>query len=275
MDQLIIRNLEVTARQGNFEEEPVKEQKFLISASLSLDMKPAGKLDDPSLSPDASKVMRYMTAFMQKYSFRLLETAAERMAEGILTSFLQVEKAELEIGKAWEEEEITADRVSVRVERGWHTAYIGIGSNVGDRSAHMEKAMEKLRMRHDCRMLQESMIIETKPYGNIVQDDFLNACFVMRTWMNPEELLTCLHILEEEEGRRTPDVKWGPRVLDLDIIFYDDLVYESDDLIIPHVDMENRRYVLEPLSEIAPNKRHPILGTTVSQLYDDMSGEDE
>ena len=116
---------------------------------------------------------------------------------------------------------------------------------------------------------------ETKPYGNIIQDDFLNGCFVMRTWMSPEELLTCFHILEDEEGNQRLDVKWGPRALDLDIIFYDDLVYESDDLIIPHVDMENRRYVLEPLSEIAPNKRHPILGTTVRELYEEMAGEEE
>ena len=116
MDQLKIRNLEVTARQGNPGNGQITEQKFLLSAALYLDMRQAGKLDDPALSLDAAAVMRYMTVFMQKYPFRLQETAAERMAEGILTCFQQTEKVVLEIEKVWTNSEIAAESVSVQVD---------------------------------------------------------------------------------------------------------------------------------------------------------------
>ena len=97
------------------------------------------------------------------------------------------------------------------------------------------------------------------------QGDFLNGCLCIETLFTPGELLCKLHEIEAATGR-VREIHWGPRTLDLDIIFYDDLVYEDDELIIPHVDMENRRFVLEPMAEIAPNLRHPILKKTMVQL---------
>ena len=87
--------------------------------------------------------------------------------------------------------------------------------------------------------------------------------------LNQEELLELLHRIEAEADRKRLIV-WGPRTLDMDIVFFDKLVYESEDLIIPHVDMQNRLFVLEPLSELCPNYRHPILGKTVTQLRDEL-----
>jgi dihydroneopterin aldolase/2-amino-4-hydroxy-6-hydroxymethyldihydropteridine diphosphokinase len=112
-------------------------------------------------------------------------------------------------------------------------------------------------------------MITTKPYGPVEQEDFLNGCLVLETMLNQEELLELLHRIEAEAGRKRLIV-WGPRTLDLDIVFFDKLVYESEDLIIPHVDMQNRLFVLQPLAELCPNYRHPILGKTVTQLRNEL-----
>ena len=94
----------------------------------------------------------------------------------------------------------------------------------------------------------------------------------METLLGQEELLEVLHVLEADADRRRV-LRWGPRTLDLDIVFYDKLVYESKTLIIPHVDMENRYFVLKPLAELCPNFRHPILGKTVTQLLNSLENE--
>ena len=114
-----------------------------------------------------------------------------------------------------------------------------------------------------------SNLITTKPYGPVEQEDFLNGCLKLETLLDAEELLVFLHQIEAEANRKRI-VRWGPRTLDMDIVFFDKLVYESDDLIIPHVDMHNRTFVLEPLMELCPNYRHPIYKKTVTQMYNEV-----
>ncbi|MBR1853570.1 MAG: 2-amino-4-hydroxy-6-hydroxymethyldihydropteridine diphosphokinase, partial [Lachnospiraceae bacterium] len=109
--------------------------------------------------------------------------------------------------------------------------------------------------------------IETEGYGITDQPKFLNTMVKARTLLTPRELLDQLNLIEDAAGR-TRDVRWGPRTLDLDIIFYDKLIYEDNVIILPHVDLENRYFVLKPLSQLAPNFRHPILGKTVTQMLD-------
>ena len=94
---------------------------------------------------------------------------------------------------------------------------------------------------------------------------------MMRTLLTPEELLDCLHEIEAAAGRvRT--LRWGPRTLDLDILLYDDLILDTEDLHIPHIDMQNRDFVLKPLAQIAPYKRHPVLNRTIGQLEEELDG---
>ena len=112
----------------------------------------------------------------------------------------------------------------------------------------------------------------TKPYGGVEQDDFLNGAMEVRTLLTPEELLAELHRIEAEHGRERV-LRWGPRTLDLDIIFYDDLVMDSDELTIPHIDMQNRDFAVDPMAEIAPYKRHPIYGKTMKELKGELHGE--
>ena len=101
------------------------------------------------------------------------------------------------------------------------------------------------------------------------QDNFLNGVIEIETLLEPEELLDVLHEIENNAGRERL-LRWGPRTLDLDILFFDKLIYESDTLVIPHPDIQNRSFVLQPLSTMAPNYRHPVLGTTVRQELDEL-----
>ena len=134
--------------------------------------------------------------------------------------------------------------------------------------------MNALRLHPLISVKKVSQLIRTKPYGDVVQEDFLNGALEIETLLTPQELLEALHVIEDAAGR-TREVRWGPRTLDLDILFYDKLIYESDDLIIPHVDLENRRFVLEPLFEIAPGYRHPVFHKTVEQMYRALGAEAE
>ena len=157
----------------------------------------------------------------------------------------------------------------MEISRGWHTAYIALGSNMGDKEGYLRGAVEKLNEKPDCQVLQVSDFLITEPYGGVEQDDFLNGALVLRTLLSPEELLERLHEIEQEAHRERV-VHWGPRTLDLDILLYDDLVLDTPDLHIPHIELHKRDFVLIPLAQLAPWKRHPLLGKTMAELLDNL-----
>ena len=131
-----------------------------------------------------------------------------------------------------------------------------------DSEAYLKEAIDKLDHLPTSRVEKVSSFLVTAPYGVTDQPDFLNGCLKLQTLLYPEELLRELNRIEQEAGRERI-IHWGPRTLDLDIIFYDDLICEEDDLCIPHIEMHKRSFVLKPLEEIAPYKRHPVTGKTV------------
>ena len=188
----------------------------------------------------------------------------------MLLSYPLLRKVRLTIKKPWAPVKLPLKTVSVTIERGWHTAYIALGSNMGDRKAYLDQAVKELDDRADSRVEKVSGFIETPPYGVTDQADFLNGCLKLKTLLYPGELLEELGRIEKDAGRERI-IHWGPRTLDLDIIFYDDLVWEEDELCIPHVEMHKRRFVLEPLSEIAPYKRHPVYGKTVKEMLAELA----
>ena len=149
-----------------------------------------------------------------------------------------------------------------------HKAFIALGSNLGDKRKNIEIAIEKIKEK-GINILKVSSIIETEPYGYKDQDSFLNAVCLVETSLDPFSLLKVLLNIEEEMGRKRT-FKWGPRNIDLDIIFYDDLVIESEELIIPHPDAHNRTFVMGPISEIEPDFVHPVLKRKVIDIYNDL-----
>ena len=116
-----------------------------------------------------------------------------------------------------------------------------------------------------CKVLKVSDYLVTAPYGGVEQDDFLNACLSMRTLYNPHELLERMHEIEQA-AKRERLVHWGPRTLDLDLLLFDDEIIDTEELIVPHVEMHLRDFVLKPLAQIAPWKRHPVLLKTIKEL---------
>ncbi len=152
------------------------------------------------------------------------------------------------------------------------TAYIALGANLGDRAETLGAALEMLDRSPDVSLLCVSEMIRTEPVGGPGgQDDYLNAAAGIETDLAPIQLLALLHDIERKLGRDRPnEERWGPRTCDLDILLIDDEVMETRELTIPHPRMHQRRFVLAPLNEIAPDAVHPVLNKSVSTLLAEL-----
>ena len=268
-DKIIIEMLEVFAHHGVLEEEQKKGQIFQVNAVLYTDVHRAGLEDNLFYSIDYSKVCQFITNWMQENTYQLLEAVAEKMSKAILLKYDRVVAVDLEIRKPQAPISLPFGCISVKIHRRWHTAFLTMGSNMGDKVQYISGAIRALTAHPQIKVKKVSDLIMSKPYGVTDQDNFLNGALEIETLLEPEELLDALHDMEDAAGR-TRVRRWGPRTLDIDIIFYDKLVYESDNVVIPHPDMQNRDFVLEPLSTLAPYYRHPLLGKTVMQLYQEL-----
>ncbi len=269
MDCVRIKNLVLHANHGMFPEENTLGQKFVVSANLYADTRAAGRADEIDDTIHYGGVCHMIKDFMKSHTYKLLEAVAENMAEMLLLEHENLQKVELEIEKPWAPIGLTLDTVSVSITRSRHRAYIALGSNLGDREAYLNKAIESFSSLKGCKVLKVSDFIETEPYGGIPQEKFLNAVMEVETLFEPYELLEQLHCIEAE-AQRERDIHWGPRTLDLDILFYDDEIIDLPDLQIPHPDIQNRDFVLEPLMQIASHMRHPLLKLTVAELFSNL-----
>lgn len=270
MDTIHIKNLMVFAKHGVFPEENRLGQKFLVSADLFVDTRRAGKTDELEQSVHYGEVSQTLTQCLTAHTWKLIEAAAEAAAEQILMQYPLVKGVRLELQKPWAPVGLPLDTVSVEIERRRHTVYIALGSNMGDKRAYLEEAVRKLNNLPGCSVRNVSDWIETAPYGMTEQDVFLNGALEMETLDTPEELLEHLHKIEAE-AHRERTLRWGPRTLDLDILFYDMQVVDTEALHIPHIDMQNRLFVLEPMNQIAPWLRHPVLQKTIAQLRGELN----
>lgn len=145
--------------------------------------------------------------------------------------------------------------------------FLGLGSNLGDRQKNIQMAIEYLKEKIEVEKI--SKIVETEPYGYTDQPKFLNCCLMAKTELLPTDLLDFVLGVEEKMGRKRL-FKWGPRNIDIDILFYDAEIINQENLKIPHPELHKREFVLLPLIEIAPNFVHPVFKKTVLELYKEL-----
>ena len=269
MDEIRVKNLEVFCHHGVYKEENVLGQKFLVNIVSKVDTRAAGKTDELELSVSYGDICRCVKKEMTKQNDKLLERVAERLAECILLQFPLIKEVEIEVKKPWAPVLMHVDYTSVKIKRSWHKVYIGVGSNLGEREEYMKLAKEKVSALPDTKNFKSASIIETEPYGYTEQGKFLNTVYSIETLDTPAEFLDKLHQIENEAERKR-EIHWGPRTIDLDILLYGDCVMHTETLTIPHSEMHKRQFVLEPLSEIAPYVKHPVLGKSVSMLLKDL-----
>ncbi|MCM1136765.1 MAG: 2-amino-4-hydroxy-6-hydroxymethyldihydropteridine diphosphokinase [Clostridium sp.] len=269
MDQIKIKNLEVYAGHGVHREENRSGQLFVADVTLHTDLREAGLTDKLALSTHYGEVSRFINRFLREHTYRLIEAAAEHLAKELLLAFPRVEKLTLELKKPEAPIGLPFSYVSVKIERGWKQAYLGIGSNMGDKQAFLDFGLQEIKNCREMKEVKSSNIITTAPYGGVEQEDFLNGAIGFKTLLPPYELLAFLQEIEKKAGRERK-VRWGPRTLDLDILFYEDFVSDNEKLTVPHPDMENRKFVLEPLMELCPGYVNPVNGKSVREMLREL-----
>lgn len=146
-----------------------------------------------------------------------------------------------------------------------YRVFLGLGSNIGERDRHLNRAASEIAKIADTRLVWCSSVYETDPFGKTDQPKFLNAAAELETQLGPPELMRELRRIESALGR-TPGERWGPREIDIDILLYDGLVHSDESVTVPHPDLEHRRFALVPLREIAPDLVHPVNGMTVEEM---------
>jgi 2-amino-4-hydroxy-6-hydroxymethyldihydropteridine diphosphokinase len=156
-----------------------------------------------------------------------------------------------------------------------HTAFVGVGSNLGQKQDNCVRGIAALTSDGHSRLLNQSRLYRTEPVDYLDQDWFVNCVAKIETCLDPFELLSVLQDIQKKAGRIQDAVRFGPRILDMDIIFFDMSVIDHPELTLPHPRMHLRRFVLKPICDMDPTLRHPIFDQTVQQLLDNLEDAEQ
>ena len=256
-DHVLINDLRFESIIGVLDQERLAPQPLRVDVDMEIDLHDAGSSDDLEQTVHYGEVAVALANLARDTQYLLLERLAQHMAEVVL-SFPLVRAVELTLTKLQPPIPEQIDSTAVRIRRvraeisstTRHRAIVALGSNLGRREAHLRFAVERLGES----VVAQSQVFETDPVGG--PDDqgaYLNMVVVLETELDPYALLRWLHRIEADAGRERI-VHWGPRTLDLDLLFFDDVVITGGNLAVPHPRYAERRFVLAPLSEVAPDK---------------------
>jgi 2-amino-4-hydroxy-6-hydroxymethyldihydropteridine diphosphokinase len=156
-----------------------------------------------------------------------------------------------------------------------HKVFLSIGSNLGDPLQNCCRGLDALCADGQVILLRRSPFYRTQPVDYLDQNWFINAALLVETSLTPFELLDKIRSVQIGMGRKSDAIRFGPRVLDLDIIFYDNLVTETPHLVVPHPRMHKRRFVLHPICDIDPSVVHPVIGLTVREILDQLPADNQ
>lgn len=274
MDKIFVKDLEIFAYHGVMQQEKELGQKFLISLELFLDLKEAGKNDDLSKTVNYGELCCAVEKEFQRESYDLIERAAEKLGEFILLNYNDVERVKVSIKKPWAPIGRSLLYAGIEIDRVWHKTYIGMGSNMGNKLENLKSAIAKINESTYTKITRISESYETKPVGYTQQENFANCAIEARTLLTPVELIRFL-LKVESELKRERIIKWGPRIIDLDVLLYDDIITSFEEIVIPHPRMHERMFVLKPLKDIAPYVMHPILNKRIIEIEEQLSKDQE
>jgi dihydroneopterin aldolase/2-amino-4-hydroxy-6-hydroxymethyldihydropteridine diphosphokinase len=258
-DHVYVNGLRLMALIGVLPHEREAPQPVQVDLDLKVDLVDAGLTDNLSDTANYGAIAEAVAEVVRMSTDTLLERLVARIAERVL-QFDHVEVADVRLTKLRPPIPEDLDSTAVRIVRSRvdmrvparHRAIVALGSNLGDRAAYLRFGLDRLS-----NVVAQSQVFETDPVGGPGnQGPYLNMVAVVDTDLDPYALLRRL-LQIEAEAQRVRKVRWGPRTLDLDILFYDDAAIESEELTVPHPRAHERRFVLEPLSEVSPEHCPP------------------
>ena len=264
--KIILKDYEVVACHGVNPEEKVNPQRFLFTVEVGTDFKLAEESDNLDNTVSYSAVKKVVKKIAEDNTFDLIEKLAYTVAKGVLLSFPLAESVNVIVKKPDAPMSGKFDYVAVELSLKWTDVYLALGSNEGDRNAYLDLAINMLKEDDNIKDVKESSRIVSEAYGGVATGEFVNSCANIKTIYTPHELLAKINEIEKA-GDRVRTVHWGDRTLDVDIIFFGEDIIGDEDLCVPHIDMQNREFVLKPLLELCPNKLHPLLNKRVVDLY--------
>ena len=269
MDKIHIKDLEIIGFHGAIPEEKVLGQKFVLSFELDVDLRQAGKNDDLTKTVHYGELAQKVEEEFTKTSYDLIEKAAEEICEFVLLNYPLVKKVKLLLKKPWAPTRKHVEYVAVEIERKWNKVYIAAGSNLGDKEETLKEAIYIIDKRKDCVVTKVSNFYTTDPVGYEDHDQFVNCVFEINTLQTPSELMDTL-LEVEKDFKRERIIRWGPRTLDLDIIFYDDIISYDEHILIPHPRAHERQFVMKPMCDINPYYVHPIYRKRVMDISSEL-----
>lgn len=265
MDKITVKGIEFFAHHGVLESEKKEGQNFSIDCEFSIDTSLCN--DDLTKTVNYADVACEIVEFSTKNRYDLLETLADNLAKDIFMKFPSINSLTLTVHKPNAPIPTKFQDVSLTVTRKWHTCYLSIGSNLGNRKKNLDTVWKEIEKSPYIMGISKSDYIETEPYGVKDQPDFLNGALKIKTILTHKELLKFCNDAEQL-CKRVRTRRWGERTLDVDILMYDDDVIFTDDLKLPHPEMHKRSFVLEPLSQIEPYLVHPITKINVAEMLE-------
>lgn len=266
-----LEGLTFEARHGVFEEEQRNGQTFRVDVTLSVMVDDAIRDDDHEKTVCYAEVTDCIADIMMTRPYRLIETVADRMARALLSRFKKINAVTLRVSKP--DAPIAANFENVAVTVTHHRMRpvgFSLGSNQGARAEILHDAMTRLGLEDGVEVTAISPLYETQPWGKTDQPAFVNLCVVGRTRLLPHALLRLCKETERQLGRM-PGGRWGPRPIDIDLLFLEDFQVQDHLLTLPHAHLSKRAFVLVPLADIAADVK--ISGKTVRQLLQELPRE--
>ncbi len=253
-NRIFVSNLCLYGRHGVLKEESTLGQKFFVDIECVVDMEEALRDDDYRRTVGYERLCAIAAEVSGATRFNLIETLADGIAGRILDSFPAVSEVSVRVRKPSAPIAAVFDHVSVEAKRFRKADFaLSLGSNVGNKIANIRSAIARLDGEAGIEIEAVSHLYKTAPWGKTDQDWFINACIRGSTSLAPQALLRRCQAIEIQVGR-LPGVHWGPRIIDIDILYAGDAALQTAELTLPHPEMLKRAFVLLPLAEIAPER---------------------